>query len=35
MLRKEEALIKEVLNMLSPLINKRNTITGKVEKLIN
>ena len=35
MLRKEEAIIKEVLNVLSPLVNKRNIITGKVKKLTN
>lgn len=33
--RKEETLIKEILNVLSLLINKRDIITGKMEKLIN
>lgn len=35
MLRKEETLIKEILNVLDLLINKRDIITGKMEKLIN
>lgn len=34
MLRKEETLIKEILNALSLLMNTRDIITGKVEKLI-
>ena len=35
MLRKKETLMKEILNVLSLLVNTRDIITGKTEKLIN